>query len=330
MKSTKLHKIIVIVGPTTSGKSDLGVRLAHKVNGEIISADSRQVYKGLDIGAGKITKKEMRGIVHYGLNIASPRTIFTAEDFKNYGEEALNTIFAKKKIPIIVGGTGFYIDVLLGRMETASVPPNPKFRKQLEKKNASQLFMILKKLDPLRTQTIDKNNPRRLVRAIEIERAERNIKHSLAAGFEPEAGRFPTKGGESVGLIPERIRWDERGKREAMFDVLWLGINHAPEKLKKRIHLRLIKRFDGIVKEIKSLHSKGVSWKRMNDLGLEYRYVSELVQKKKTKNETIQKLDTEIWRYARRQMTWFRRNKKIHWVKTKKDSVKLIKTFISR
>ena len=175
-----MEKIVVIVGPTASGKSDLGVMLAKKIQGEIISADSRQVYKGLNIGSGKITKKEMRGVSHYGLDIANPKKIFTAEDFKKHATQSLNKIICRGKIPIIVGGTGFYIDVLLGLRNTANVPPNPQLRKRIENKSANELFMMLKKLDPERAKTIDQHNPRRLVRAIEIAKIKEQPAYPLA------------------------------------------------------------------------------------------------------------------------------------------------------
>ena len=162
------RKIIVILGPTASGKSALAVKIAKKINGEIISADSRQVYKGLDIGTGKITRKEMGGVPHYCLDVVSPKKIFTVADFKKCAEKAIEKIFAKNKIPIIVGGTGLYIQAVVDNIVLPEVKPNWRLRKELEKKTTEEMFKMLKKLDPERAKNIDAKNPRRLIRAIEI------------------------------------------------------------------------------------------------------------------------------------------------------------------
>ena len=177
------QKIIVVVGPTASGKSDMGVSLARTFGGEIISADSRQVYRGLDIGSGKITKKEMCGVPHFCLDLASPKKIFTAKDYERCARSAIGNIRQKNKIPIFVGGTGLYIDVALGRMRLADIPPNPRLRKRLAKKTAAQLFTLLKKLDPKRARAIDAKNPVRLIRAIEIALNERITSEPLNGFF---------------------------------------------------------------------------------------------------------------------------------------------------
>ena len=167
MGKTK-RKIIIILGPTASGKSELAVKMARKIGGEIISADSRQVYKGLNIGSGKITKKEMRGVPHYCLDIASPKKVFTAVDFKKCAEKAIKDIQSRDKTPIICGGTGFYIGVITGAIDIPEIKPNWKLRKKLEKMPTEKLFKMLKKLDHARARNIDAKNPRRLIRAIEI------------------------------------------------------------------------------------------------------------------------------------------------------------------
>ncbi len=150
MNKIKSSKIIVIVGQTASGKSDLGIKLARKFNGEIISADSRQVYKGMDIGTGKVTKKEQRSVKHYLLDVVNPKKVFTVTDFKRLGEKAIQKILNKDKVPFMVGGTGFYIDALLKDFALPEVPPNKKLRGKLEKMTAENLYKELKKLDRLR------------------------------------------------------------------------------------------------------------------------------------------------------------------------------------
>src|SRR5258708_296896 len=162
------EQVIAIVGPTASGKSTLAVNLAREFNGEVISADSRQVYKGIDIGTGKITKREMRGVLHYLLDVASQESTFTVAQFQKLGMQAIKKILAKGKLPIICGGAGFYIDSLLYDYALPSIPPNAALRKKLEKRSAAKLFRELKKPDPVRAKNIDRFNKRRLVRALEI------------------------------------------------------------------------------------------------------------------------------------------------------------------
>ena len=276
------QKIIVILGQTSTGKSDLSVKLAKKFNGEIISADSRQVYKGLDVGTGKITKKEMRGVQHYMLDVANPRHVYTAAEYKKGAEHALQHVMRKGKIPIVVGGTGFYIRTLLGETTIPEIPPNKKLREQLEEKSVGQLFFMLKKRDAPRAKTIDRHNKRRLVRALEIVYA--------------------------LGKVP-RLK-----NRETKYDVLKIGIKIPNAELRQKITIRLFARIrDGMITEVKKLHKKGLSWKRMEELGLEYRYLSQYLQGKISKDEMLKQLKTAIWHYARRQKTWFKRDKEIKW-----------------
>ncbi len=282
IKKDQKEKIIVVLGQTATGKSDLAVRLAKKINGEIISADSRQVYKGLDIGTGKITKKEMRSVPHYMLDMVSPKRQYTAAEYKKDAEHYVRYIVHKGRVPIVVGGTGFYIDALLGDMPLPQVPPNKKLRKELETKNAATLFAMLKKLDKRRSRTIDNHNKVRLIRAIEIAHA--------------------------IGKVPQLKTGEKK------YDVLKIGIRIPDKKLKQKIRVRLLKRMKrGMQAEAKKLHAASLSWKRMNELGLEYRYTALHLQGKISKGEMIKKLETAIWQYARRQKTWFRRDKEISW-----------------
>jgi tRNA dimethylallyltransferase len=300
IESVPKPKVIVIVGPTASGKSTLGIYLAQKLGGEVISADSRQVYKGLDIGTGKVTKKEMAGIPHHLLSVVSPKKQFTADDFVKHAGKVLSALIYQgtHSVPIIVGGTGFYVDALLGRIALPNVPPNPKLRARLEKKGVGELFDLLKKADPARAKTIEPHHKRRLIRALEI---------AAALGKSP---------------APAPVQ---------KYDVLWLGINPAPEKLKKNIHTRLVARMkQGMVNEATKLHAAGLSYKRMEELGLEYRYLTRLLQKKLTKQEFLEQLEREINKYAKRQYRWFKRNKDIHWVTNKAEALRLAKAFISR
>ena len=274
----------MILGPTASGKSALAVKIAKKINGEIISADSRQVYKGLDIGSGKITKKEMSGIPHYCMDIISPKKIFTVVDFKKCAEKAIEKIFAKNKIPIIVGGTGLYIQAIVDNIVLPEVKPNWKLRKELEKKTTEEMFGMLKKLDPERARNIDAKNPRRLIRAIEI--------------------------AKKLGKTPKLMSMSRRD-----LDIRQIGIKLPDEILKKNIEKRIKKMLkNGLVAETKKLKSSVLPWKRIYELGFEYKYPALFLQNKISKDEMLAKMLIENRQYSKRQMTWFKRDKRIKWI----------------
>ena len=275
-------RIIVIVGPTASGKSAYAVKLAKKFGGEVISADSRQVYKGLDIGTGKITKREMEGVPHHMLDVASPKKVYTVNTFVIEGRNVIEDILRRGKVPIICGGTGFYIDALLGRVAVPRVAPNPALRKTLEQKTTMQLFSTLKRLDPRRARDIDPKNPVRLIRAIEIAK---------------ELGHVPKSNPEPLPYLTE-----------------WIGILIPEEKLRARIKKRLHARVKaGMVAEARRLHRAGLSYKRMHALGLEYRYLGLFLQKKITKEHMLAELERHIKKYAKRQIGYWKRNKEIKW-----------------
>ena len=296
----KRQKVLVIVGPTASGKSTLAVELAKKFNGEIISADSRQVYKRLDIGAGKITKREMRGVPHHLLDEMSSHRLFTAHDFVARASRSVVDISSKGKLPIIVGGTGFYIDALVGRIALPNVPMNPKLRKQLEKMTAEQLFVLLKKRDSRRAKTIDRHNKRRLVRALEIASA--------------------------LGHIPV-----PNTKDGPWYDVFWIGILRDKQELEKKITIRLFARIRlGMIAEAKYLHRKGLSYKKMESFGLDYKFLALLLQKKISRKEFDEMLVRDSVRYAKRQMTYWKRNRDIMWFKPSqiKRIDKIVRSFV--
>lgn len=293
--------MIVVAGPTASGKSDLAVYLARKFGGEVVSADSRQVYKGLDIGTGKTTKREMRGIPHHLLDVASPKQVFTVSKYKILAEKAIENIWRRGKLPIVCGGTGLYIRAIVDNLAVPEVPPNKKLREKLEKKSVEELFAMLKKLDSRRAGEIDAKNPRRLIRAIEI------AKH--------------------LGKVPPLSL-----KQRQDCEILEIGIAPKSEELKNRIHKRLLSRLkSGMVEESRNLHKGGLSWKRMEDLGLEYRFLAKYLQNKTTKKEIADGLEREIWQYAKRQMTWFKKDKRIRWFrnKDKKKIKKEVRGFLN-
>lgn len=279
----KKQKIIVVAGPTAVGKSSYAVKLAKRTDGEIISADSRQVYKGIDLLSGKITKKEMQGVPHYLLDIANPKKQFSVADYIKRTNSAIAEIVLRDKVPIIVGGTGFYIDAIISGNVFPEVPPNEALRKKLYSLSTIVLFEYIQKLDPARAKTVDKNNKVRLVRAIEIAKA---------------LGKVPTI------------------KRNAKYEVEWIYLDLPDEKLKKKIHTRLLERIKkGMIREAKKLHNPpaggGVSWKRMESLGLECRATAQFLQGKISKQEMIKGLEKDIWHYVKRQRTWFKKYGKI-------------------
>lgn len=334
----KKESIIAIVGPTASGKSEYAVKLAKKYNGEIISADSRQVYRGLDIGSGKVMGKwvssrhcdsAMAGeairrtnngiasssdghrsprndnfifvyktIPHHCIDYVSPQKRFTVVDFQQCARQAMEDIRARGKIPFLVGGTGFYIDAVLGNASFPSVLPNALLRKKLERFSAEKLFAMLKKSDPRRAAAIDPRNKRRLIRALEII-------HATNKSVPP--------------CTPSRAL--------SARDAVVMGIKKEKEVLKKSIAKRMramLKR--GLVAETKKLRSQGLTWKRIAEFGFEYRLPVLFLQKKISRKELEDRLIKENWRYAKRQMTWWRRNKNIHWVSSLLKTQQLIRT----
>ncbi|MBU6370862.1 MAG: tRNA (adenosine(37)-N6)-dimethylallyltransferase MiaA [Patescibacteria group bacterium] len=275
-------KILVILGPTATGKSDIAVKIARKFNGEIVSADSRQVYKGMDLGSGKIMRQEMRDIPHYLLDIANPSKQFSVAQYKKLAEKSIGKILAKGKLPIIVGGTGFYIDSVVRNIAVPKVKPDAALRKKLAKRSTADLFAMLKKLSPSRAKNIDRHNPVRLIRAIEIARS---------LGHVPALKESPRK-----------------------YDSVFIGLDLPDAELKKRIEKRLVKRLKlGMAYEVKKLHANGISWRRLESFGLEYREIAKYLQKRISKEEMIENLKNDIWHFVKRQRTWFKRNKEITW-----------------
>ncbi len=284
-----LPKLIVIVGPTASGKSEIAIKLAKKLDGEIVSADSRQVYKEMNIGTAKISKKEMKGVPHHLLSITSPNENFTVAQYEKLAVDKIKEISKKGKIPILTGGTGFYIQSVVDGITMPKIAPDWKLRKKLEKRSVDELFKILKKLDHRRAKTIESKNPQRLIRAIEIV--------------------LKTK--KPIPVLKENKR----------FDCLIIGIETPQKYLKKRISERvdkMIKR--GLKKEANKLAKKyGFGIPSMRTIG--YQEWQEKEAEELIKIHTIQ--------YAKRQMTWFKRDKRINWIKNEKKALGLTKKFLN-
>ncbi len=300
-----MHQLIVILGPTASGKSTLGIILAKKFQGVIISGDSRQVYRGMDLGTGKVTKKEMMGVPHYLLDVASPKSQYSVAQYVR------DVIRVLKKIPpmspiFLVGGTPFYIDALTKPDSFSSVPPNPALRQRLEKKTTVQLVALLKKKNPTRLQNIDIANRRRLIRAIEIS------SHQSPPGKGGAAHRA------GVVELPK-------------FRILKLGIAIDKQLLHKNIARRVESRMrQGMVREVQRLHKHGVSWNRLDALGLEYRWLSRYLRGQLTKPEAVVQLKSSIRHFAKRQMTWWKRDQEIRWVKNQSQASNLVKNHLTK
>lgn len=275
--------LIIIVGPTASGKTSLSIKLAQTFAGEVISADSRQVYRGLDIGSGKVTKDEMQGIPHHLLDIADPATVYNASDFVRYAKVAIADIATRQHLPIIAGGTFFYIDSLLGRLSLPAVPPNEILRTELESLPLAELYARLTAIDPARAATVDQANPRRLVRAIEI--------------------------ATTLGHVPPTTHTD------SPYRPLTLGITIEKETLHHNIHVRLHERLEaGMVAEVEGLIATGVTHERLESLGLEYRYISRYLRGIMDYDTMVVELETKIRQFAKRQYTWLKRDTSIVWV----------------
>ncbi len=301
-------KLIVIVGPTASGKSECAVRLAKKFNGEIVSADSRQIYKGLNIGTGKVPgrwrKVKGRGeffvykkIPHHCIDFVPPRRIFTAAEYQQCAKHAIRETARRDALPFLVGGSMFWIDAAVYNLSFPAIKPQEKLRARLAKKNAAELLRILVKLDPERAAAIEQKNPRRLIRAIEIARA--------------------------FGRVPKLA------KKIPAYDALWIGLNPSYEmrsrKIRDRLHARLRM---GLIHEAERLHDENVPWKRFYEWGLEYRFLADYLRGKLAKKEMIAALERAINDYARRQMVWWKKNRSIRWVTNYRDAESLLKNFL--
>jgi tRNA dimethylallyltransferase len=295
------NKVIVILGPTSSGKSEVAIKLAKKLNGEVISADSRQIYRRMDIGTGKVTKKEMLGIKHHMLDIISPKTNYNVSKFKKTANKIIGDILKRGKLPIICGGTGFWIKAVVDNVTFPEVKPDWKLRNLLRNKKIAELIQELKKLDPQRLKTIDQKNPVRLIRAIEI--------------------------AKKIGHVPS-------SKFQVLnYDSLQIGIDVPKEKLQKNIKKRLEKRFkQGMIKEVNDLHNPPaggkLSWKKIQSFGLGYFWIPLYLQNKISKQEVFEKIYQAEKDYAKRQMTWFKKDERIKWLKSYKNIEKEASLFL--
>ncbi len=285
------QKVIVICGPTASGKTALSIELAKQINGEIVSCDSMQIYKDMDIGTAKPTIDEMQGIKHYLIDFVLPDQRYSVADFKNDAKKAIKEILEKGKTPIIVGGTGLYVDSLIYEIEYQDTKFDEEYRNKLERiadeEGLDKLYEEAKKIDEKAIEKISKNDKKRILRILEIYHA---------------TGKNKTQ---------QEI---ESRKKEVEYDYHVYALNWNREKLYERINKRVDIMIDqGLIDEVKTVYEKYSKFPTAMQ-GLGYKEVVEYLENKLTKEEMIEKIKQETRRYAKRQMTWFRKNKQTIWL----------------
>mgnify|MGYP002678846013 FL=1 len=286
-QTSMLPKLIVIEGTNASGKSGLGVELAKRYHGEIVSADSRQVFRKLDLGSGKITRDEMRGVPHHLIDVCDPGDFFSMADFQKLAYQAIDGILVRGNTPFLVGGTGLYVDAVADGYALSDRMPDLAYRAQLETYSTEALYQML--LEKLPNTEVEKRNRNRVMRILE----------KLHDGD------------------------DVTPSKETRYQVLRLGVTWDRETLRKRIDERLQRRMqDGMVQEVRDVLDSGVSQEFMIKLGLEYKFITQYLNGQfASEKEMTDLLATAIKQFAKRQMTWFRRNDSIHWLDMTADPI---------
>ena len=282
-----LPKLIVVEGTTASGKSDFGVELALRYGGEIISADSRQVFRGLDLGSGKITPEETRGVPHHLIDVCGAGSFFSMADYQKLAYEAIDGVIARGRIPFLVGGTGLYVASVADGYVMSDRMPDLEYRAELEKLTTEELYVMLRSLVP--DTDVDPRNRNRVMRVLE----------KIHDGDDVT----PTK--------------------QARYDTLRLGVTWDRAVVRKRIDERLDRRIElGMIEEVKGLLDTGVSEEYMIKLGLEYKFVTQYLRGDYSSLEEMKALlATAIKQFAKRQMIWFRRDPSIQWLDMTGDPV---------
>ncbi len=288
-----MNKLLVILGPTASGKSDLAIKIAKLFNGEIISADSRQIYKEMNIG----TAKPIKDNLHHLLDLINPDKHFSAAQYKELAYKTIKDIQNRNKLPILCGGTGLYISSIIENWQFPKIPPQEKLRKELEKKSTEQLFEIYQKIDPNGAKFIDKKNKRRLIRAIEVSKAN------------------------------NKPFWQQRRKNKPPFKTLLIGIKLSKEELKKRIAKRTKKMIKmGLKIEVKILIKKYRWIPSLQTIG--YQEWKQYFDNKINKKEVQNLIELHTIQYSKRQMTWFKKMKNVQWIKNPEQAIKLTQLFL--
>ncbi len=311
MEEKNLPKLIVVLGPTASGKTAWGLELAKKYNGDVISADSRQIYQKMDIGTAK-PRGEWRwdglgrsyfveGIRHHLVDFLNPGKTFSAAEFRDQAVKHIKTSHKNGRIPLVVGGTGLYISALVDNFAIPPVEPNPKLRRSLEEKSIQELVDLLEKIDPKTAVVIDRKNKRRLIRALE------------------------------VCILTGESFLGQQKKGEPLFDVLQIGIDVDREVLRARINERSQKMVtDGLVPEIEKLLKQKYAWSLPSMNGIGYRQFQGFFKGEIDLGRATELLQYDTWHYARRQLTWFRRDKRIVWVASVAEATRLVEEFLQK
>ena len=299
MNKINLPKAVAVVGPTAAGKTRLGIEIARKFNGEIVSADSRQVYKYLDICTGK-DLEEYSGIPYHLIDILEPNQEITVLDFQKKSFSAIGKILRRKRTPVIVGGSPFYVYAVAEGWQFPKIEKDEMLREKLNKLSLQELRNILEKIDPAAFEKIDQNNPRRLIRAIEV---------CTLSGKEFEQAKPVSK---------------------PKYNFLLLGIKFSNEELKERIRKRLVERLEqGMIEEVQNIiQKKRANYADLERLGLEPRFISHFLRKKISREQLEDLLLKNIYHFAKRQMTWFGKDKIVVWVSGFKEAEKKVKRFL--
>lgn len=320
-----MKKLLVILGPTSTGKTDIALQLASKFQGELISCDSRQVYRGLDIGTGKLPgsgrwaargeprrrrevrrenkKWEVGGINIWMYDVVNPKVQFTVKDYVEQAQVVMADIQKRRKLPIIVGGTGLYLKALLEGLSNLDIPVDSRLRGELQALTLTELQGKLKQLSPAKWASLnnsERNNKRRLLRSIEL-----------------------------ILMNPYR-RTSQKSPPKTRLAILKIGLTAPRPFLYKKIDLRVVSRIkQGMIEEAKRLHRQGLSLERMRELGLEYGQLANLLEGKINEDQFVLRLQTKIHQYAKRQLTWFKREKEIFWFDVSESFYKKVEKLVS-
>jgi tRNA dimethylallyltransferase len=280
--------VVAIVGTNASGKSELAIELAERFDGEIVSADSRQVFRGLDLCSGKVPPEARQRVLHHGVDVVDIGAEFSVSDYQALAYTAIEATLARSRLPVIVGGTGLYVHAVTRGYVLADVPPDHQFRSEAESMSLNELVERLRQLNPAAVEEVDIQNPRRVIRAIEL----------AAAGQWPATRQMPR------------------------YSSLHLGLTWPAPVLKQRIEDRLRRRLaQGMIDEVAQARERGVADEALYQLGLEYRYILRFLIGELSREELVTELHRAIYRFARRQMTWFRADPEIHWLDTNEPLV---------